>query len=304
MNLDNIGISYSAGYLLQGNQLERCKKSLDLNIKVTELLLRSDKKDFDIDNIKKIYDGFLIFHIPAINPNLSNLKNINDFVKDLAVNNIKLITINASNLSLDLFEWSTLEEQKKYFLNIVTSIATIASNNITVAIDNLSSINNPMFGCNLSQITDIIVYSRKMLVKDFGFKPEEAEKRIGLSLNIDNIDEVSSKEKLLNWIEVFNNSIKCIKISNYEEYGNLKNILRNIKNNDYYVLLKTEDDLDDINKQYLSFINMLGIDTNFYKNNNKEIINQKISSIIIIFIILITIIILTLMFAFKYSNLT
>ena len=55
MNLENVGISYNASYLLQGNQIERCKKSIDLNAKVTELLLRTDKKDCDIDNIKKVY---------------------------------------------------------------------------------------------------------------------------------------------------------------------------------------------------------------------------------------------------------
>ena len=87
-----------------------------------------------------------------------------------------MITINASNLSLDLFEWSTLEEQKKYFLNIVTAIATLASNKIEVAIDNLKhNESNTMFGSDIAQVTDIIVYSRKMLVKDFGFKEDVAE---------------------------------------------------------------------------------------------------------------------------------
>ena len=194
MNLENIGISYNASYLLQGNQIERCKKSIDLNAKVTELLLRTDKKDCDIDNIKKVYKGKVLFHVPAINPDLANLKSVNELVRTLSENGIKMITINASNLSLDLFEWSTLEEQKKYFLNIVTAIATLASNKIEVAIDNLKrNESNTMFGSDIAQVTDIIVYSRKMLVKDFGFKEDVAEKYIGLSLNLDNIDVSSAK---------------------------------------------------------------------------------------------------------------
>ena len=153
MNLENVGISYNASYLLQGNQIERCKKSIDLNVKVTELLLRTDKKDCDIDNIKKVYKGKVLFHVPAINPDLANLKSVNELVRTLSGNGIKMITINASNLSLDLFEWSTLEEQKKYFLNIVTAIATLASNKIEVAIDNLKhNESNTMFGSDIAQV--------------------------------------------------------------------------------------------------------------------------------------------------------
>ncbi len=304
MNLENVGISYNASYLLQGNQIERCKKSIDLNAKVTELLLRTDKKDCDIDNIKKVYKGKVLFHVPAINPDLANLKSVNELVRTLSENGIKMITINASNLSLDLFEWSTLEEQKKYFLNIVTAIATLASNKIEVAIDNLKhNESNTMFGSDIAQVTDIIVYSRKMLVKDFGFKEDVAEKYIGLSLNIDNIDFSSDKENLNNWFEVFNNSIKCIKISNLDNEKNIKLITDMCKKNNYIVLLKTESDIDEVDEQFVLLLNLMGVDINVIKestiktkikDNSKN--NKKITNMIIALMIITTIIILCMMF--------
>lgn len=304
MNLENVGISYNASYLLQGNQIERCKKSIDLNVKVTELLLRTDKKDCDIDNIKKVYKGKVLFHVPAINPDLANLKSVNELVRTLSENGIKMITINASNLSLDLFEWSTLEEQKKYFLNIVTAIATLASNKIEVAIDNLKhNESNTMFGSDIAQVTDIIVYSRKMLVKDFGFKEDLAEKYIGLSLNIDNIDVSSDKENLNNWFEVFNNSIKCIKISNLDNEKNIKLITDMCKKNNYIVLLKTESDIDEVDEQFVLLLNLMGVDINVIKessiktkikDNSKN--NKKITNMIIALMIITTIIILCMMF--------
>lgn len=304
MNLENVGISYNASYLLQGNQIERCKKSIDLNVKVTELLLRTDKKDCDIDNIKKVYKGKVLFHVPAINPDLANLKSVNELVRTLSENGIKMITINASNLSLDLFEWSTLEEQKKYFLNIVTAIATLASNKIEVAIDNLKhNESNTMFGSDIAQVTDIIVYSRKMLVKNFGFKEDLAEKYIGLSLNIDNIDVSSDKENLNNWFEVFNNSIKCIKISNLDNEKNIKLITDMCKKNNYIVLLKTESDIDEVDEQFVLLLNLMGVDINVIKessiktkikDNSKN--NKKITNMIIALMIITTIIILCMMF--------
>ena len=215
-----------------------------------------------------------------------------------------MITINASNLSLDLFEWSTLEEQKKYFLNIVTAIATLASNKIEVAIDNLKhNESNTMFGSDIAQVTDIIVYSRKMLVKDFGFKEDVAEKYIGLSLNIDNIDFSSDKENLNNWFEVFNNSIKCIKISNLDNEKNIKLITDMCKKNNYIVLLKTESDIDEVDEQFVLLLNLMGVDINVIKestiktkikDNSKN--NKKITNMIIALMIITTIIILCMMF--------
>lgn len=306
MSLNNIGISYSGSYLLQGNQIERLKKSLELNANTTELLLRTDKKECDIDSLRKVYNGNILFHVPAINPDLANLKIVNEIVRNLKENKIELITINASNLSLDLFEWSTLDEQKKYFLNIVTAISTLASNKIEVAVDNIKyEENNNLFGSNIAQMTDIIVYSRKMLVRDFGFREEEAEKYIGLSLNIDNIRTDSSKESLENWMEVFSNSIKCIKISNSNDTDKINKMLDMMEkdNKDYTILLSTNSDLDEINSGYINLINLIDKDSSIEieeKNTVTDIkSDKKMTNYIILGMIIATIVIICMMFVLK-----
>lgn len=306
MSLNNIGISYSGSYLLQGNQIERLKKSLELKANTTELLLRTDKKECDIDSLRKVYNGNILFHVPVINPDLANLKIVNEIVRNLKENKIELITINASNLSLDLFEWSTLDEQKKYFLNIVTAISTLASNKIEVAVDNIKyEENNNLFGSNIAQMTDIIVYSRKMLVRDFGFREEEAEKYIGLSLNIDNIRTDSSKESLENWMEVFSNSIKCIKISNSNDTDKINKMLDIMEkdNKDYTILLSTNSDLDEINNGYINLINLIDKDSSIEieeKNTITDIkSDKKMTNYIILGMIIATIVIICMMFVLK-----
>lgn len=306
MSLNNIGISYSGSYLLQGNQIERLKKSLELKANTTELLLRTDKKECDIDSLRKVYNGNILFHVPAINPDLANLKIVNEIVRNLKENKIELITINASNLSLDLFEWSTLDEQKKYFLNIVTAISTLASNKIEVAVDNIKyEENNNLFGSNIAQMTDIIVYSRKMLVRDFGFREDEAEKYIGLSLNIDNIRTDSSKESLENWMEVFSNSIKCIKISNTNDIDKINKMLDIMEkdNKGYTILLSTNSDLDEINSGYINLINLIDKDSSIEieeKNTVTDIKSDKqMKNYIILGMIIATIVIICMMFVLK-----
>lgn len=306
MSLNNIGISYSGSYLLQGNQIERLKKSLELKANTTELLLRTDKKECDIDSLRKVYNGNILFHVPAINPDLANLKIVNEIVRNLKENKIELITINASNLSLDLFEWSTLDEQKKYFLNIVTAISTLASNKIEIAVDNIKyEENNNLFGSNIAQMTDIIVYSRKMLVRDFGFREDEAEKYIGLSLNIDNIRTDSSKESLENWMEVFSNSIKCIKISNTNDTDKINKMLDIMEkdNKDYTILLSTNSDLDEINSGYINLINLIDKDSSIEieeKNTVTDIKSDKqMTNYIILGMIIVTIVIICMMFLLK-----
>ena len=306
MSLNNIGISYSGSYLLQGNQIERLKKSLELKANTTELLLRTDKKECDIDSLRKVYNGNILFHVPAINPDLANLKIVNEIVRNLKENKIELITINASNLSLDLFEWSTLDEQKKYFLNIVTAISTLASNKIEVAVDNIKyEENNNLFGSNIAQMTDIIVYSRKMLVRDFGFREDKAKKYIGLSLNIDNIRTDSSKESLENWMEVFSNSIKCIKISNTNDIDKINKMLDIMEkdNKDYTILLSTNSDLDEINSGYINLINLIDKDSSIEieeKNTVTDIKSDKqMTNYIILGMIIATIVIICMMFVLK-----
>lgn len=296
--LNNIGISYKAGYLVQGNQIERCNTSNKLGALTTELQVRTDGKDFNIDSILKSYKGSLILHLPSINPDLSNLDIVNKIVRKLKNDKIKILTINASNLSLDLFEWSTLDEQKKYFLNIVTAIATIASNKIEIAVENLNpNASEKNFGSDINQLTDIIVYSRRLLVKDFGFNEIEAEEYIGISLDTSCIDT----DSLSKYFDVFNNSIKVIKV---KKLDNLELILNLSSDKDIPILLETVSDLDDIKNEYknlqknvISYLNNKGIPV--IKKTPIKSDNNGFSNIIIFTMIVLTIVVIVLMFMVK-----
>ena len=301
--LDNLGISYKAGYLIQGNQIERCNISNNLNVRNTELMMRTDGKDSNIEKILKNYKGNIVFHVPAINPDLSNLDTVNNLVRDLKKHNIKLVTIDASNLSSDLFEWSTLEEQKKYFLNIVTAIATLASNKIEVAVQNLKQ-NDPesKFGSSMGQITDIIIYARRLLDKDFGLTKEESEKYVGISLNIDNIDFNNDNNSIINYFEVFGNYIKCIKI---RKKDNLKEVIDFLKEKqlDIPLFMQTKSDLDEIKNEYTDFENevlsYLGEEKPVRNKEKKNTNNKGFSNILIATMIILTIVIVILMFIVK-----
>ncbi len=309
--INQIGISYKAGYLIQGNQLERCKTSTKLQSYNTELQMRSDGKDFDISNILKAYRGNIIFHVPPINPNLSNIKNLDSKVKKLVSNNIKMITIDASNLLLDLFEWSTVDEQKKYFLNIVTGIATLASNRIIIAVENTACTDQKTFGYNINQVSDIIVYARRLLVKDFGFTEEEASNYVGLCLNVDSALKNEKDLSLEKWFKITNNNIKCIKFSKIEKDYDL--LIDNILdlciefNYENPILFETTLELETISDEY-KYIEqkvkdkLKEKDIKISSYNIKPINNTGFSNIIIISIIVITIVIGILMVMVKIKS--
>lgn len=304
--LKNLGISYKASYLVQGNQMERCNTSTSLNVENTELQVRTDGKDFNINSILKTYKGNIVLHLPPVNPDLSNLELVNDVVKKIKDSKIKLVTINASNLALNLFEWSTLEEQKKYFLNIVTSVATIASNKIEVAFENLNpKANEVMFGSNINQMTDIIVYARRLLTKDFGFTEEEAEKYVGITLDVNNVNTDAEKDNILNWFEVFNESIKVIKFQTIEQLRMIYDILKDREYNGY-IFYETKSDLDDIKNEYSDLETYLieelkkkGVEIKPKKTKKIKKDNKGFSNIMITTMIVLTIVIVILMFIVK-----
>ena len=306
--INQIGISYKANYLVQGNQLERCKTSTKLQAYNTELQMRSDGKDFDIASILKDYRGNIIFNIPPINPDLGNLKSLNAKVKKLVENNINMITVNASNLTLDQFEWSIVDEQKKYFLNIVTSIATLASNKIVVAVEN---INKDYFGNTVQQLADIITYSKKMLIKDFKFSEQDAHKYIGICLNIDTIVKNEGIQNVEKWLNIFSSNIKCIKFSNQSNlYDQILNMTFNeciTKKLNCPILFQTEKELEEISKDYKDLDTKL---RNILKTNNIDIGQNKIkpivdggyTNIIVISMVLVTIVIAILMVLVKIRS--
>lgn len=305
MNIMNqLGISYEASYLVQGNQVDRCKASTKLKLKNIELQIRSDGKDFNINSIKKSYKENIIFHMPTLNAKLKNIKELDEQVKTLAKNDVKMVTINASNIKKEVFEFCTIEEQKEYFSNIVTVISTLAQNKIVVAVENMPT-NNEFFGSTLQEVSDIIIYSKKMLIKKFKFTEEDANKYIGLCLNTKNIMKNGTLSDVTNWIKVFDNNIKCIKVNNNKDIINtvINTVIE--KNYEFPILLTTKKELEEVEKEYKKVTDNI---KTILKNNNIEVKEEKeldengFSNIIVLSIILMTIVIAVLMVLVKFKS--
>lgn len=319
MNLINkIGISYNGNYINQGSQIDKCKKATDIGARFIEFNIRNDGKDTDYSNLSTYFQNELIFHLPTINESQSNLKSIRESISGLLKNNIKLFTIDASTLPYDTYDWSTVEEQQNYLKNFAKGIASLMDYNIEIAIENTyKDENNILFGKSLSNISDLLVYTRNTLVEDYGLTRELANEKIGISLNIKKLR--LSNEDLVKWIKVFNNDIKCIKVDNVEDYieefDSLLNELRD-SNIDAPILLETKEELEKITNEYkkfeflvikkdnnqpLNFDNYQVIEDSKYNEYNYNMSSNQsgFTNIVIVVMILLTIIIAVLMFALK-----
>ena len=71
----------------------------------------------DFEKLSNLYSGKIIFHLPTINVTQSNLKTVKDTLTSLLNNDIKLVTIDASTLLYETYDWSTDEEQQNYLKN-------------------------------------------------------------------------------------------------------------------------------------------------------------------------------------------
>ena len=140
--INNLGISYRGDYINQGSSIEKCKKSSELGINYTCFVIRNDGKGYSIDNLSSYYNGNIILHLPTININQTNLKNVKDVIIPLLPNNIKLLVIDASMLQSDVYDWSTTEEQQNYLKNMASGIASLCEFNIDIAIENTSKDNS------------------------------------------------------------------------------------------------------------------------------------------------------------------
>lgn len=255
--LNNLGICYSGDYISQGSIVDKCKKSNKLGIKNTEFIIRNDGKNMDFDNINNLYSGNVIFHLPTININQSNLKYVKDTLNYLIKNDIRLITIDASTLLFETFDWSTDEEQENYLKNMAKGIASLVIDDVDIAIENTAKDkDNSLFGKTLSNMSDLLVYTRNCLVEQFNYSREEANKKIGISINLDNLIKVEEQNTLENWFKVFYNDIKCIKVSNIEkDLITFNEILDLVINNDLDipVLFNTHEELEGIANDYKKF---------------------------------------------------
>lgn len=319
MNLiNNIGISYNGNYINQGSQIDKCKKATDIGAKYIEFNIRNDGKDSDFSNLITYFQNELIFHLPTINTNQTNLKRVKEVISTVLKNNIKLFILDASTLTYDTYDWSTVEEQQNYLKNMAKGIASLMDYNIDIAIENTYKDKDELlFGKTLSNISDLLVYIRNTLVEDYGFTREKANEKIGISLNLKRLR--LSNEDLDKWIKVFNNDIKCIKVDNIEDnISELDNLLNLIKESNINspILLETKDELEKITNEYkkfefliikkdnnqpLNFDNYQVIEDSKYNEYNYNMSSNQggFTNIVIVAMILLTIIIAVMMFAIK-----
>lgn len=252
--INNLGIGYIGDYISQGSQVDKSKKSTQLGIKYTEFVVRNDGKNMDFSNITNFYTGKTIFHLPTININQTNLKSIKDTLNELLKNNISLITIDASTLLYETFDWSTDEEQKNYLKNMAKAIASLVSSNIPLAIENTNMENNTLlFGKTISNMSDLLVYTRNALVEQFDFTRDKANNMVGISLNVAKLIKTNEIVDLESWFKVFNKDIKCIKVNNVEStipmFSKLLDLV--IENNiDVPIILETSEEIESVVNQF------------------------------------------------------
>lgn len=294
---EKIGISFSSNYLKQGSNEEKCKLASKNKISNISLSVREDKKEFDISNDRKNYNGNLIYFLPSVSYNLNNIKTIEEMVLKLINNKINTFIINPTNMLVSDYEWSTKSEQNKNFKNITESIAFLASNKIIVSLENpIDTKLKVYFGHNIEQMSDIIIYSRKILVTKYKFSENDANKYIRLCLNTSKMKQ----EDIVTWLSTFKESINIIKVKN----NNYSFVINYIKTNDFKnitILYNTSTDLEYIIDEYNDFAILFGVDKNI--THKKKINKNKIDypSIIQKCIVIITILIALLMIYVRFN---
>lgn len=320
-SFNKIGISYIGDYIEQGSNIDKCEKSEKLSAKYTELFIRKDGKESNASDLLKIYHGELLFHLPTIRQDLSNLKQITTYVQDLVKCGIKYAIIDASLLPLDLYDWSTAEEQSDFIKTISSGFAQLISNGITLYIENTSDENNvSYFGKRVENISDIIMYTKNILFKNYDYPKEKIDSSIGVSFNITKLyGEINEYSK---WFNVLGDSIKVIKVMDVD---NAVSIFDGIltksadENINPIILLQSNNEIEEVKKKYRKFEYLIDRKNNgevlsldnyteiSAKDDNDEYdfstTNQSgYSSIVIISMIIITILIAIIMIYLKFKN--
>ena len=269
--IKNLGICFRGDYINQGSSIEKCKKASELDTSYVGFVIRNDGKGNVQDNLSSYYKGNIILHLPTINTNQTNLKNVKDIVISLLPNNISLLTIDASSLLADTFDWCTAEEQQNYLKNMANGIASLCEFNVDIAIENTAKDKNEfLFGKSISNMSDLLVYTRNALVEKYNYTREQANKRVGISLSLRKLRKVSDKLELNTWFKVFYNDIKCIKVNDIENsLHDIDGLLDLIisTNVDAPILIETKSELEKIVNEYKKFKFIVN------KKLNKEVLN-------------------------------
>lgn len=318
---NKLGISYTGDYIVQGSNMDKCEKSEKLSAKYTELYVRRDGKESNTEDLKKVYKGRVYFHLPTLRHDLSNLKNVTNMVIDLVKGGIEYAIIDASCLPLDLYEWSTVEEQEDYIKTLSNGFAQLISNGITLYIENSNVEKKAQcYGSKVEHISDLLIYTKNTLIKNYDFPRDKVDSAIGVSFNITKLyDNVGEYNK---WFTVLGNNIKLIKVADVD---NALSIFDGILNKameynlDSIILLQTSNELEEIKKKYRKFEYLiktknsgksLTLDSYYDINikDDSEEYNFSVStqsgysSVIIISMIVITILVAGIMLYIKFKN--
>ena len=320
--IKNLGIGYRGDYINQGSYIEKARKSSELSTDYTEFVIRNDGKGSFSENLSSYYNGNLILHLPTINTNQTNLKNVKDNVISLINNNLKLLTIDASCLSFETFSWSTTEEQQNYLKNMANGIASLCEFNIDIAIENTAKLKDEaLFGSTVSNMSDLLVYTRNALVEKYNYTREQANNRIGISLSIRKLKKTNNID-LNTWFKVFYNDIKCIKLDDVENSLPLMDNLLDLVIStevDVPIVLETKNELEKIvnefkkfkfivekkvKKEPLNFDGYQEIADSRYNEYNYNLASSQsgFTSAIIIIMIILTLIIAVLMVLVKFKS--
>lgn len=316
-----IGISYLGDYITQGSNIDKCEKSEKLSSKYTELIIRKDGKESNIGDLTKIYHGSLLFHLPTLKQDLSNLKQITDYVINLVRYGVKYTIIDASSIPLDLYDWSTMEEQQDFIKTLANGFAQIISNGITLYIENTQNDNNiSYYGNRVEHLSDLLMYTRNNLQKNYDYTKDKADLSVGISFNITKLyGDINEYSK---WFNILGTNIKVIKVTDVDNAVSIfDGILTKTMDSkiDPIILLQSDIELESIKNKYRKFEYLINC-----KNNSKPLSldnyteievkddteeydfsasNQSgYSSIVIISMIVITILIAVIMLYFKFRN--
>ncbi len=321
--INNLGICYRGDYINQGSHIEMAKKSSELNVNYTEFMIRNDGKGNTVNDLSSYYNGNIILHLPTINVNQTNLKNVKDNVISLLSNNIKLLTIDASSLQADVYDWSTLEEQQNYLKNMANGIASLCEFNIDIAIENTKKEKDvDVFGKSISNMSDLLVYTRNALIEKYNYTREQANSRVGISLNLRKLKKESDVLELNTWFKVFYNDIKCIKVNDIDKSLTDINDLLDLvlsTNMDVPIILETKSELEKITNEYKKFkfivnkkLNNEALNFDGYQeiadsryneyNYNLASSQSGFTSAIIIIMIILTLIVAVLMILVKFKG--
>jgi hypothetical protein len=214
-----------------------------------------------------------------------------------------------------------MEEQVDYIKTIASGFAQIIANGVTLLIENVQDENNvSYFGKRVENLSDLIMYTKNILVKNYDYSKDKADSSIGVSFNISKLySEINEYDK---WFSILGSNIKLIKVTDVDNAISIfEGILNKIKEDkiDAVILLQIKSRIEEVKRKYRKFeylINCKNKGLPFSLDNYTDInvkdeeedydfstTNQSgYSSVVIISMIIITILIAVIMLYIKFKE--